>query len=207
MNKNYRSNDEYINDFLGETKETIDRLIMEEGKNIDSVIEALFEAWKNGKSVYIFGNGGSASNASHFTCDLAKCTIISGKSRFKVISLNENSALFTAHVNDDGWENVYVEQLMNHMNNGDVVIAISVHGGSGKDKAGAWSQNLLKAIDYANQNGAKTIGLSGFDGGALKNLANVCITIPKDSTPHVEPLHTLVHHLICDRLREKIMNE
>ena len=199
-------NREYIDRFLNETKVTLDRIQDTEAGNLDKVIEILFAAWKDKKHVFIFGNGGSASNAQHFACDLAKCTIVESKQRMRVKCFNDNAALFTAHVNDDGWENVYVEQLINEMEQGDVVIAISVHGGSGRDKAGAWSQNLLKAVDYANQHGAHSIGLSGFDGGALKELAEVCITMPVNSTPHVEPLHTLMHHMICDALREKITN-
>ena len=199
-------NVEYANNFLIETKKAIDKILDSEKINIDSAIEILFDAWKNKNQVFIFGNGGSAANASHFFCDLVKTPNTEGKNRFVGMCLNDNAALFSAHVNDNGWENVYVEQLTNYMKHDDVVIAISVHGGHGKDKGGAWSQNLLKAVDYANKNKARTIGLSGFDGGALKSLANICITVPINSTPHVEPIHTLLHHLICERLKEKIVN-
>lgn len=196
----------FIAGYFATTKETTDRLLDNEMKNISAVIDTLFEAWKHGRQVFIFGNGGSASNASHFLCDIVKYTNVEGKPRFRGMCLNDNHGLVTAHINDNGWENLYVEQLKNHMNEGDVVIALSVHGGSGRDKAGAWSQNLLKALDYANRNGARTIGFSGFDGGAFKEVASICVTVPVNSTPHVESFHALLHHLICDALKEKIKN-
>lgn len=198
-------NEATIKKFFETTRETNDKLLQNEMQNISDTINILFEAWKNGNKVFIFGNGGSASNASHFLCDIVKCTNVEGKKRFRGMCLNDNSGLVTAHINDNGWENLYIEQLKNYMDEGDVVIALSVHGGSGKDNAGAWSQNLLKALDYANKNGAKTIGLSGFDGGAFKSVAGVCVTVPANSTPHVESFHVVLHHLICDALREKIM--
>ena len=91
--------------------------------------------------------------------------------------------------------------------NGDVVVAISVHGGSGSDKAGAWSQNLLKAVKYAKDNGGKIIGLAGFDGGILKTAADECIVVPANSTPHVEGMHLVITHLMCEQLREMISPE
>ena len=110
----------------------------------------------------------------------------------------------TALINDDGWDNLFIEQLKNLYNKGDVLVCFSVHGGSGKDKAGAWSQNLLKAIDYVNKNGGKTIGFAGFDGGAMKDIATASIVVPFDATPHVEAFHVVLQHLIAFRLKEKI---
>lgn len=109
-----------------------------------------------------------------------------------------------ALANDEGFDNLYYEQLKTKFQKGDVLICISVHGGSGRDKAGLWSQNLLKAMNYAKENGGKTIGLSGFDGGAMKELADVCIVVPINSTPHVESFHLVLEHLIISRLKEKI---
>jgi len=150
------------------------------------------------------GNGGSASTATHFACDLAKGTVVEGKKRFRVISLTDNVPLITALTNDNGFNAIFVEQLRNLLEKDDVVIAISVHGGTGKERAGVWSQNLLAAIQYAKENSAKTIGIAGFDGGALKNLADACIVVPVQSTPYVESWHATLEHLICSCLREKI---
>lgn len=88
------------------------------------------------------------------------------------------------------------------MEEGDTFIAISVHGGSGADKAGPWSQNLLVAAKFVEDNGGKVVGLAGFDGGVLKQIADACIVVPVDSTPHVEGFHLVLTHLICARLRE-----
>jgi D-sedoheptulose 7-phosphate isomerase len=171
---------------------------------IERVVEILYEAWENGRTVFIVGNGGSASTATHFACDLAKGTIVEGKRRFKAISLTDNVPLITALTNDNGFNMIFVEQLKNLLQSGDVVIAISVHGGSGEDKAGPWSQNLTAAIQYARQNSVKTIGIAGFDGGAFKELADACIVVPVESTPYVESWHTALEHLICSCLKERI---
>ena len=110
----------------------------------------------------------------------------------------------TALVNDEGWDSVYQYQLENLMDDGDCLIAISVHGGSGKDHAAMWSQNLLRAAKYVQQRGGKVIGLVGFDGGALSTLADSRIIVPINSTPHVEGFHLVLTHMICSILREKI---
>jgi D-sedoheptulose 7-phosphate isomerase len=171
---------------------------------IGQVVEILYEAWENGRTIFIVGNGGSASTATHFACDLAKSTIVKGKRRFRVIGLTDNVPLITALTNDDGFNMIFVEQLKNLLQRGDVVIAISVHGGSGEDKAGPWSQNLTAAIQYAKDNAAKTIGIAGFDGGAFKKVADACIVVPAESTPYVESWHATLEHLICSCLKERI---
>ena len=191
-----------IEQYLEEIKEICDNISRED---IDNAIELLFDAWKNGNGVYFCGNGGSAGTANHFMCDLFKVTVVEGKKRFKAYCLDDNVPLMTALINDEGWDNLYSEQLKNLFEKGDVLICLSVHGGSGRDKAGAWSQNLLKAMDYAKKKGGKTIGFAGFDGGALKDLADVCVIVPFNATPHVEAFHVVLQHLIATRLREKIM--
>ena len=110
----------------------------------------------------------------------------------------------SALINDDGFDNLFYEQLRGCFQEGDVLICISVHGGAGRDKAALWSQNLLKAMKYAEEMGGKTVGLSGFDGGPMKEAADVCIVAPANSTPHVESFHLALEHLICSCLKEKI---
>lgn len=196
-------NAKFIGRYFEEMHQIVDKLPVDK---INEVIEILFNAWKNGNKIFIMGNGGSASTATHFACDLSKVTIIPNKRRFKVIGLNDNIPLVSALTNDDGWNEIYVEQLKNHFEKNDVVIAFSVHGGYGKDKAGVWSQNLLKALQFAKDNGGIAIGFSGFDGGAMKDLADVCVVVPFDSTPHVESFHLVLEHLITFCLLEKIKN-
>ncbi len=192
----------YVDKYFTDMRKVIDRMSVED---IDRVIEILFSAWKDDRTVFIMGNGGSASTAAHFACDLSKCTIVGGKKRFRVICLNDNIPLMSALVNDEGFDNLFSEQLKNLMRPGDVLIGISVHGGSGKDKAGLWSQNLLKAMKLTREvYDGTTIGFSGFDGGVMKELADACIVVPFDSTPQVESFHLALEHLICSCLRDKI---
>jgi len=194
-------NETFISLFLQEVESMIKRLSREE---IDGVIELLYKAWREDKQVFLAGNGGSASTATHFASDLAKFSSVEGKRRFRAIALTDNIPLVSALTNDLGWENIYVEQMKNWMRKGDILVVISVHGGSGADRAGAWSQNLLKAAKFAKNNCGKVVGLAGFDGGVLKQIADACIVVPINSTPHVEGFHVVLTHLICARLRELI---
>jgi len=194
-------NIDFIQNYLSEMRNVTGTLPV---TDIDNTIELLFTAWQNGNRVFICGNGGSASTATHFTCDLAKATTVNGKKRFKALCLNDNIPLVSALTNDNGFENLYYEQLQNLFEEGDVLICISVHGGAGKDRAGLWSQNLLKAMKYVSDNGGKTIGLSGFDGGPMKDAADACIVVPVESTPQVESFHVALEHLICSCLKKKI---
>lgn len=195
------SNKKYIKSYLLDTKKVIETISLED---INRVIELLFSAWERGNQVFICGNGGSASTATHFACDLSKTTIVEGKMRFRVHCLNDNIPLMTALINDEGFDNLFVEQLKDLFQEGDVLICISVHGGVGKDKAELWSQNLVKAMRYAKEMKGKTIGFSGFDGGVMKEIADACIVVPINSTPQVESFHLALEHLICGCLRQKI---
>jgi D-sedoheptulose 7-phosphate isomerase len=175
---------------------------------VDAVIEILLDAWRHGNTVFVMGNGGSASTATHLACDLAKYTIVGSKPRFKVISLNDNTPLVSAWTNDNGFGEVFVEQLRPWLAQGDVLVGISVHGGSGSGQAGPWSQNLVQAMALARERGARIIGLSGFRGGAMKEMADACIVVPINEeplgTPLVESWHVVIHHLICYALRQRI---
>jgi len=194
-------NQEYIEKYLEGVIEISKTISV---ADIDQAIEILFDAWRKQRTVFIIGNGGSASTATHFAADLNKMTIVPGKPRMRVFSLVDNIPFMSALTNDDGWENVYVEQLQNFFRPGDVVVAFSVHGGAGKDKAGNWSQNLLKAMDYAQKHGGAAIGFSGFDGGPMKEMADACVVVPYNTTPHVESFHVVLHHLAAFCLAEKI---
>jgi len=193
-----------ISQYLEDVKKIADTISKDD---INKAIEILNEARLKNKKIFVIGNGGSASTATHFACDLNKYTSVPEKTRFRVISLEDNVPLLTALVNDEGWDSVYHYQLENLMEDGDYLIAVSVHGGSGKDHAAMWSQNLLRAAKYVQQRGGKVIGLVGFDGGALRTLADACITVPINSTPHVEGFHLILTHMICSIIREKITTD
>ena len=142
--------------------------------------------------------------STRVACDLFKCTIVEGQPRLRVLSLNDNTPLISALINDDGWDQVYLEQLKTWWRPGDVLLVISVHGGVGRDKAGAWSQNLRRAIEFANEHDGRSLGLVGFDGGAMRSACTASLLLPADSTAHVEGLHVVLHHLVTAALRERI---
>lgn len=192
-------------EFLSQVAEISTAMKVLYSEKLEKAIDLLFQAWKDGAWIYIMGNGGSASTATHLAADLVKTICDNpGDKGLKAISLVDNIPLASALVNDWGWENLYTNQLANFYVKGGVGVGLSVHGGSGKDVAGQWSQNLLKGLQYIKDRGGKTIGLSGFDGGPMKDLVDVGIVVPAQSTPIVEGLHVVLHHLIVFGLKEKI---
>lgn len=199
------NNSNFIENYLKETE----KICQDVNRNdIDMFIRILFEAWKKGKKVITFGNGGSASTASHFAGDLIKTIVndssmkeISSNRGFKAICLNDNSPSLTAWINDSGWDLAYCGLLNTFLDEGDLLLLFSVHGGSG------WSGNIVQAMDFAKKRNAKILGLAGFDGGKMKEMCDVCVVVPKDSTPHTEGFHCVLQHLIVDRLRELIKQE
>jgi D-sedoheptulose 7-phosphate isomerase len=186
-------------DYLREQKESASGLVREidEGKILD-VIEAVEKASRHGGTVYTIGNGGSASTAKHLAADLDKTVNEDTDLSVKSKSLVSNEALLTAWTNDTDWSEVYRGQLEDRISEKDVLIAISVHGGSGP-----WSGNLVKALEYASDNGAYTVGLSGFEGGKFVDTCDTTLIVKKESTPLVESLHVLIHHMMVFGLKER----
>lgn len=182
-------------DYLNKVKESLDALDL--GK-VQKIAEVLFEAYKNDKQIFIIGNGGSASNASHFAGDLRKGTLKNiydeNEGRFRAISLTDNTTIITALGNDLSYENIFSQQLNNLLNKDDVVIGIS---GSGN------SANVINAIQYAKKCGAKTVGLLGFKtGGKLHELVDYEITVQENHYGRIEDVHLLLAHLITSILFE-----
>jgi D-sedoheptulose 7-phosphate isomerase len=148
--------------------------------------------------VYTLGNGGSASTAQHFACDLAKYVVPPGGRPFDVRCLTDNIALYTAWANDAAREHVFVNQLRGLLNPEDVLLAISVHGGAG------FSTDLVQAVRYANQVGAATVSLVGFDGGLLHRESTCSIRVPIESTPQTEAIHLVIEHLLMTLIRDAL---
>jgi D-sedoheptulose 7-phosphate isomerase len=199
------NNQPYIDTFLAE----LNRVTREVNRSdISRAVDALFDTWQRRGTVFTMGNGGSASTATHLACDLAKVTIVPGQPRLKVMSLVDNIPLVSAWTNDDGFDSIFVEQLEPWLVAGDTLIGLSVHGGSKRSDGGPWSHNLGRAMALAKERGAHTLGLSGFDGGALKEMAEVCIVVPIASeplgTPIIEAFHVVLHHLLTTALRRRI---
>lgn len=173
-----------INEYLGLLTQAIEELPEDK---IQDVIDILKAAHSDGRQVFLLGNGGSASTASHIACDFQKglkeCT---GK-RFRASAMTDNVAVMTAWANDTDYENIFAEQLDSLLESGDVVLAIS---GSGN------SPNVIKAVEKANQMGAITIGWSGFAGGKLAQVAQKSIVVNSDNMQRIEDVHMVLGHLV-----------
>ena len=168
-----------------------------EGGESRALVNILEEAYHNGKQVFIFGNGGSGAMASHFCEDLGKGTLNKpdDKKRFKVMSLTDNVPYILAWANDEGYETIFEQQLRNFAESGDVAIGIS---GSGN------SINVLKAIEYGNSIGMITIGVTGFDGGKLRGLAQHNIHVPVNDMGMTEAVHCIITHWVVASLKERL---
>uniref|UniRef100_A0A6M3IV71 Putative SIS domain-containing protein n=1 Tax=viral metagenome TaxID=1070528 RepID=A0A6M3IV71_9ZZZZ len=183
-----------ITDYLSEIGPVVDELAETRNVgNIAKVIVELYEAWIKGNRIYICGNGGSASTASHFACDLIKIGV-------PAQSLDDNGAVITMISNDDGFDKVYVNQL-HGFKKGDVLFCISVHGGVCQGTDGVWSQNLIQAIEYVQAMEGTVLGLVGNEGGIIRRLANASVKVRNYSTPIVESMHVFVTHLIVEVLK------
>jgi D-sedoheptulose 7-phosphate isomerase len=175
----------------------------------EKVVNTLFDCYKRKGTVFTMGCGGSAGTATHFAADLAKTTMVDGKPGFKAISLVDNIPLVSAWTNDKGWGSIFAGQLEQWITKDDVLVGFSVHGGSKLgDAAGPWSQNLVAAMKLAKQRKAKIIGFSGFDGGAMTEMADTSVVIPVNSepygTPVTEAMHVVLHHSIIFDLKERM---
>ncbi|MGE5223264.1 MAG: SIS domain-containing protein, partial [Omnitrophica WOR_2 bacterium] len=162
---------------------------------IQRVTCVLHEARLNKRMIFVMGNGGSASTASHFAADLSKNTYNPEYPSFRAISLADNMAIFSAYANDEGYENVFARQVASLADPGDIVIAISASGNS---------MNVVRAVEVANQIGATTIGFTGFTGGKVGNLVDIHLHVPSTIIEQVEDIHLLLEHMICKNLRENI---
>ena len=182
---------EQIATYISLLQQTLDRL---PNDLIAQVIDILHRARMNGKQVFIMGNGGSASTASHFVCDLAKNTRNNSLPHYRVIGLTDNMAIFSAYANDEGYENVFAQQITNLVNPEDVVIGISASGNS---------PNVLNAILEAKKSNAITIAFTGFDGGRLGQMVDINIHVNSDIIEHVEDIHLVLEHMIVKTIKEK----
>ena len=179
-----------IQKYISTLQQTLDRLPQH---LVVKVIEALERVRLQGRQVFIMGNGGSASTASHFVCDLAKNTRRDGSRHYRVIGLTDNMAIFSAYANDEGYESVFAKQLENLLLPGDIVIGISASGNSA---------NVFNALHLAKERGAMTIAFTGFDGGRIGKLVDINIQVMSDIIEHVEDVHLVLEHMIVKAIKE-----
>ncbi len=179
-----------VEHYISTLKDTLDQL---DTNRINAAITAIHKARVDQRQIFVMGNGGSASTATHMVCDLAKNTRSPGWPFLRVIGLTDNMAILSAYANDEGYENVFAQQLANLVQPGDVAIGISTSGRS---------PNVLRAIELANEVGAVTIGLTGFDAGLLGPMVDHHLHVPSDCIEQVEDIHLMLGHLITTALRD-----
>jgi D-sedoheptulose 7-phosphate isomerase len=187
------SDEDHIEDYLKQQAEVIIEL-KKSSQNIQKIVDNLLKARKNGNKIFIMGNGGSASTATHFTADLLKTSIIENEGRFKAISLSDNIPVILAWSNDESFDKIFVEQLKNFLQKNDIVIGIS---GSGN------STNVINAIDFANDSQAITISLTGMNGGKLSKISKINVIVPSNNMLTIETMHLALCHLFTTIIRSK----
>ena len=181
--------------YLEQLRATIDTLPRD---RLAEMGEMLFRAYRNEKQVFTVGNGGSASTASHMAADLGKNTIGPNMRRFRILSLNDNAAIVTALANDIGYEHIFSEQLVNPIQPGDLLVAIS---GSGN------SPNVVRAMTYAREQCAEVVAVLGFDGGLAAGLADLAVIVPIDHYGIVEDVHLIINHILVDYFKARLAEE
>jgi D-sedoheptulose 7-phosphate isomerase len=168
---------------------------------VQALGDAVYDAYRRRAMVFVIGNGGSGSNASHFCEDAGKCTIRredydnDAKPRLRIISLTDNTPYILAWANDEGFERVFVEQLKNLANPGDLLVAIS---GSGN------SPNVLRAVEWANKHDLRTFGLTGYSGGKLRTLARQNLHVPIDDMGVAETIHLAAFHWVVGDMARRM---
>ena len=181
-----------IQSYLNQLVKTINNLNLEE---IEKCAQLLINAYENENNIFICGNGGSASTASHFACDINKGVSYGLDKRFKIIPLTDNLATITAYSNDVSYDVVFTEQLKNFYNKGDLLTAIS---GSGNSK------NIIDVVDYVNRNDGITIGWTGYNGGVLREISHYSVNANVMDMQTSEDIHMVLVHILMKILRKSL---
>ena len=176
---------DWISDYIKQQKAALDSIPVEA---VAEIVQVFRDALKNDRQIFIFGNGGSASNSSHFITDLGKGASDKLPSRFRCLALNDNISWITALGNDYSYEDVFLRQLQNFARPSDIVMTLSVSGNS---------PNLVTAIDWAVNNGMYTIALVGAKRGKLAQLAQKVVVVNSEHYGRVEDAHMGICHMIC----------
>ncbi len=183
----------FVNMYTSQLTEILNALPEDKFIEINDVLQ---DARETGRQIFVVGNGGSAAAASHMVCDFGKNTRETGKNRMRAICLNDNIPSVMAYANDEGYEVIFSEQLLALGQAEDILIVIS---GSGN------SANILKVIETARQMHIKVIGLTGFKGGKMKDMTDICLIVPSDSMEMIEDVHLIINHILAGLLRGAVM--
>ncbi len=185
---------EFVGRYLDDVKRLCDAI---DSQEVTALVDALLEAWQNGRRVLFMGNGGSSSSVSHIVNDMQKNLALEAGKPLRALCLSDNTALLMAWANDTEWNNIFAPQVECWAESGDVVIGVS---GSGN------SMNVINGIMAANNAGAKTFGMAGMGGGKLKTVAHQCMVVLSDNMQRIEDVHMILLHLafasLLDRAKE-----
>jgi D-sedoheptulose 7-phosphate isomerase len=181
-------------DYIAELRAILDHL---DTAAIDRIASAVWQGYQAGRTLFIFGNGGSAALASHLACDIGKGTMAREKPPLKVVSLTDNVPLMTAWANDHSYDEIFAQQLRGLAHPGDLALAIS---GSGNSK------NVVRGLETAREMGLQPLALTGFGGGKVKNLCELCLIVPSDCMQHVEDAHLCAAHAIFTAVYRRMHN-
>jgi len=167
-------------------------LLKSNSDKINDICNQLLNARNKRKNIFVFGNGGSGSTASHFVSDLLKTAIVKKEKRFKAISLTDNVPVILAWSNDVSYDDVFIEQLKNHFSKGDILIGFS---GSGNSK------NIIKSLKFGKENNAYCIGFTGKSGGKMNKFCDICLKVPSQDMLTIESQHIMICHCIISIIR------
>ena len=181
-----------VDNYLAELHHTIDSIPLE---TLYEVINALYQARIEGRRIFLMGNGGSAATAAHMACDLPKNTRTPHLPGFRIVDLSANISTVTAYANDEGYENIFAQQILTMADPRDIAIGISTSGNS---------LNILRAMEAARQIGMQTIGFTGFQGGRLGEIVDINLCVPSNSVEHIEDTHLIIEHLIVSAFRQEL---
>jgi D-sedoheptulose 7-phosphate isomerase len=183
--------DTWLQDYVTKQREVYAALPLDQ---VAAIVDLLRDAHAKGSQVFVFGNGGSAANASHFVTDVGKGSSDALGKRFRILSLNDNTAWMTALGNDYAYEDVYLRQLQNYAQPGDVALCMSVSGNS---------PNLVKAMKWAAENGVHTVGLVGAKRGGLAEICEHVLVVPDIHYGRVEDAQMTICHMLAYAFMEK----
>ena len=183
---------EHIESYLKLIRGVLDELNVAE---VERVLEIFEQAYRDDRTIYICGNGGSHTTASHWVCDFAKGTVAAGAKRMRMMSLGDNIATLTAYANDVNYNMVFAEPVRTYVKRGDVVVLLTASGNS---------PNVLEAAKAAREVGAISVGLIGFGGGKLAAMVDAQITVQSREYGPVEDLHLILDHIVSLYMRQVV---
>ncbi|MFN2613908.1 MAG: SIS domain-containing protein [Actinomycetota bacterium] len=167
-------------------------------EKLEEIIDVIYDAYRNDRTIFLMGNGGGAATAMHFTCDLNKTAIVPGRRRMRAVSLSDNVSLVTAWANDTNYTNIFGEQLVNFARPGDLVVGFTASG---------MSVNIVNGIALANELGCDAVAFVGFDGGTVGAIAHHVLHIPSTSYQHIEDVHLTLCHVITNALQDRARDD